>query len=66
MNTELRTKIENNFEEFFKLINNSLFGKTMKNIMKQRDVRPVANSRMQKSSRFGSKLLHNKVFGMTS
>ena len=45
MNTELRTKIENNFEEFFKLINNSLFGKTMKNIMKQRDVRLVANNR---------------------
>ena len=51
MNTELRTKIENNFEEFFKLINNSLFGKTMKNIMKQRDVRLVANNRSK--SRLG-------------
>ena len=63
LNTNLRAKATNDFEkDFFKLMNNSVFGKTMENIRNRLDIRLVTRESQAKRLTCRPNYQHHTIF----
>ena len=63
LNTDLRAKATNDFEkDFFKLMNNSVFGKTMENIRNRVDIRLVTREYQAKRLMCRPNYQHHTIF----
>ena len=63
LNTDLRTKAKNNFEkDFFKLMNSSVFGKTMENIRNRVDIKLVNNREKAEKLTAKPNIKHCNIF----
>ena len=61
MNTKLRKEAKNDFrKDFFKLMNNSVFGKTIENVRKYRDIKLVVTADEKRNKLVSEPNYHTK------